>query len=47
MLFWTIMSSIAASLTGLAVYIYYSRKGQFDDSESIKYQIFHEEDPDH
>jgi nitrogen fixation-related uncharacterized protein len=46
MLFWTIMSSIAASLTGLAVYIYYSKKGQFDDSESIKYQIFHEDHMD-
>lgn len=46
MLFWTIASSVLAGLTGLAVYIYYMRKGQFDDPESVKYQIFRDENPD-
>ncbi|WP_228840607.1 cbb3-type cytochrome oxidase assembly protein CcoS [Candidatus Protochlamydia phocaeensis] len=46
MVFWTIISSIIASLAGLAVYLYYSRKGQFEDPESVKYQLFREENPD-
>lgn len=46
MLFWTLISSILAALAGLAIYIYYLRKGQFDDSEIVKYQIFREDNPD-
>lgn len=46
MLIWMLVSSIAASLMGLAVYIYYLYKGQFDDSESVKYQLFREDNPD-
>ncbi len=46
MLFWILISSIVASLTGLAIYVYFSKQGQFEDSESIKYQLFHEENPD-
>lgn len=44
MLYWTLMSSIAAALAGLVVYIYYLRKGQFDDPEGPKYQMFHEDE---
>ena len=40
------MSSIAAALGGLALYVYYWRKGQFEDDEMIKYQVFREENPD-
>ncbi|MCE2982475.1 MAG: cbb3-type cytochrome oxidase assembly protein CcoS [Parachlamydia sp.] len=43
MLFYTIVSSLAASLTGLLIYIYFSKKGQFEDQEAVKYQMFHEE----
>lgn len=43
MLFWTLIGSIVAGLAGLCVYIYYHRKGQFDDPEAVKYQIFHDE----
>jgi nitrogen fixation-related uncharacterized protein len=46
MIYWTLISSIAAALAGLGVYIYYLRKGQFEDPEAVKYQIFREDDPD-
>jgi hypothetical protein len=37
------MSTIAAALAGLIVYLYFMRKGQFDDIEDIKYEMFREE----
>lgn len=40
------MGSIAAALAGLGLCIYYLRKGQFEDDEAVKYQIFREENPD-
>lgn len=46
MFFWTFASSMIGALGGLIVYLYYLRKGQFDDSEIVKYQLFREEDPD-
>lgn len=46
MLFWILMSSILGGLMGLGIYIYYLRKGQFDDMESTKYQLFREDNPD-
>jgi cbb3-type cytochrome oxidase maturation protein len=44
-MFWMIFGSIIASLAGLGLYIYYWKKGQFDDEESVKYQIFREDNP--
>jgi nitrogen fixation-related uncharacterized protein len=41
-----IIGSIVAALGGLGLYIYYLRKGQFEDDEAVKYQIFREENPD-
>lgn len=41
---WLIVSSIALGLSGMLVYVYYLRKGQFDDPEDVKYQMFREED---
>jgi cbb3-type cytochrome oxidase maturation protein len=41
---WYIASSIAFGLAGLLVYLYYYSKGQFDDEEDVKYQIFRDED---
>ncbi len=41
---WTIVSSIAFGLAGLVIYIYYFQKGQFEDPEDVKYQIFREEE---
>lgn len=46
MLFWTLISSIAAALMGLGVFIFYLRKGQFEDSEEVKYQLFRDDNPD-
>jgi nitrogen fixation-related uncharacterized protein len=40
MMFWTLMGSVAGGIVGLGVYIYYMRKGQFDDPEDVKYQLF-------
>jgi len=42
---WYITSSIVFGLMGVAVYVYYWRKGQFDDIEDIKYQMFRNEEP--
>jgi hypothetical protein len=41
---WYIASSLAFALAGLAVYIYYMRRGQFEDSEEVKYQLFREDE---
>lgn len=41
---WLIVSSIALGLSGMLIYVYYLRKGQFDDPEDVKYQMFREED---
>lgn len=45
-MFWMVIGSLASALAGLGLCIYYLRKGQFEDEESIKYQIFREENPD-
>jgi cbb3-type cytochrome oxidase maturation protein len=39
-----IISSLALGFAGLFVYIYYLKKGQFEDQEEVKYQIFHDEE---
>lgn len=31
-------------LGGVIAYVYYLRKGQFDDLEDVKYQIFRDEE---
>lgn len=40
MIFWTIVGTSLFSLLSLAVYIFYQRRGQFDQQEEVKYQIF-------
>lgn len=45
-MFWMVMGSVVAALGGLALYIYFLRKGQFEDDEAVKYQIFREDNPD-
>ncbi|MDP1880393.1 MAG: cbb3-type cytochrome oxidase assembly protein CcoS [Parachlamydiaceae bacterium] len=44
-MFWMIIGSILASFGGLGLYAYFLRKGEFDDEEDVKYQIFRD-DPD-
>ncbi len=46
MIFYLIFLSILAGLVGFLSYIYHAKKGYFDDEESIKYQIFREDNPD-
>jgi cbb3-type cytochrome oxidase maturation protein len=41
---WFVVSSMAMALAGLAIYVYYFRKGQFEDMEDVKYQMFREEE---
>jgi cbb3-type cytochrome oxidase maturation protein len=45
MLFWMLISTTLAGFVGLLIYLYYLKKGQFDDPESVKYQLFREDDP--
>lgn len=45
-MFWYISSSFALGLAGVAVFIYYLCKGQFDDPEDVKYILFRDEEDD-
>jgi cbb3-type cytochrome oxidase maturation protein len=41
---WLIVSGVALGLAGLLIYYYYMRKGQFEDPEDVKYQMFREKE---
>jgi cbb3-type cytochrome oxidase maturation protein len=41
---WLIISSLALALAGMLIFIYYFKKGQFDDMEDVKYQLFRNEE---
>lgn len=41
---WDLVGSIAMAIAGAIIYIYYLRKGQFEDGEDVKYQIFRDEE---
>jgi cbb3-type cytochrome oxidase maturation protein len=43
---WMIIGSLVSALIGLGIYILCLRKGQFEDGEAVKYQIFREDNPD-
>ncbi len=43
MVFATVISTFLGGVAGVIVYIYYLRKGQFEDPEDVKYQLFREE----
>lgn len=43
-MYWYLLSTILLSLCGLIVFVHYSKKGQFEDIEDVKYQMFREED---
>jgi cbb3-type cytochrome oxidase maturation protein len=38
-----LVSSLAMGLAGFLIYLYYLRKGQFEDPEDVKYQMFRED----
>jgi len=35
--------SIAMGIAGIGTYIYFLRRGQFENVEEVKYRLFHEE----
>lgn len=41
---WYIISSLAFGAAGMIIYIYYLRKGQFEDEEDVKYQILRDDE---
>lgn len=41
---WYITTSIAMGLSFLLIYVFYMRKGQFEDSEDVKFQLFRDEE---
>lgn len=41
-----IIASIASALGGLVLYLYFWQKGQFEEEEITKYQLFREDNPD-
>ena len=41
---WFIFFSLIGGLAALIVFIYQLKKGQFEDVEEIKYQIFRDEE---
>ena len=41
---WYLGGTISFALVGMLIYIYYLRKGQFEDPEDVKYQMFREEE---
>lgn len=43
-MFWCLASSLLLGIGGMGVYIYFLRKGQFDDPEDVKYQMFRDDE---
>lgn len=39
-----LLLSLAMGIAGILIYVYYLRKGQFDDPEDVKYQLFREDE---
>jgi len=37
---WALVSSLVLSAFAIAIYLYFLRKGQFDNDEDVKYQMF-------
>lgn len=43
-IFWFMVFSLAGGAASLVVFIYYLKKGQFDEPEDPKYQLFRDEE---
>ncbi|MFC2049282.1 cbb3-type cytochrome oxidase assembly protein CcoS [Chlamydiota bacterium] len=43
-IFWFLLLALLGGLGGLIVFIYYLKKGAFEDPEDPKYQMFREEE---
>lgn len=42
--FWFVLFSLLTGIGALIVFIYNLKKGQFEDVEDVKYQMFRDED---
>lgn len=45
-MFWYLLSSIVMGLAGIVIYVYYLRRGQFDDPEDVKFEMFRHDNDD-
>jgi hypothetical protein len=43
---WTVIMSLAGGFTALFVFVYYFRKGDFNDLEEAKYHVFRDGNED-
>lgn len=43
---WYLITTLTMAIASLAVYLYFQRRGQFEDGEEVKYQLFFEEEED-
>lgn len=40
---WNIAGSLLAAFVGLAIFVYYWKRGQFEEMEETKYEVFRDE----
>ena len=40
---WTLPTCLMTGLVGIFIFVYYMRRGQFDDPEDVKYQMFRDD----
>ena len=43
-MFWALGMTICFALSSITVYLYFLKKGQFEESEEVKYQLFHDDE---
>lgn len=43
-IFWFILLSLIGGIVGVGVFIYHLKKGQFEDVEDCKYQMFRDDE---
>ncbi|CCB87620.1 MULTISPECIES: cbb3-type cytochrome oxidase assembly protein [Parachlamydia] len=43
-MFWDLILTLLLAVGGICVYLYYLKKGQFEDPEDVKYQMFRDEE---
>lgn len=43
-MFWCLASSLLLGFGALGVYVYFLRRGQFEGSEDVKYQMFRDDE---
>ena len=44
MFFVTLLGTLLTGVGALSIYLYYFRKGHFEDIEDVKYEMFRDED---